>query len=812
MQQYTVTGMSCAACSARVEKAVSAVDGVQSCAVNLLTNSMSVEGTADEDAIISAVKKAGYGAYKKDGKEKVKKTEDIPDDETKKLKKRLWWSVGFLLVLMYMSMGHMMWGWPLPKFFNGNHLAMGLAQLLLTTVIMVINQKFFTSGFRGLLNGSPNMDTLVSLGSAAAYVYSVYELFKLTAVGNSSGMPDFYFESAAMILTLITVGKMLESYSKGKTTNAIKGLMELSPKTATVIRNGEELSVPVEEVAVGDIFIVRSGEIIPVDGAVIKGNCSVDESALTGESIPVEKNENSKVSAATLNTGGYIECRATEVGDDTALSKIIKMIEDVSATKAPIAKIADKVSGVFVPVVIGVALITAAVWLIMGQTVGFALSRAISVLVISCPCSLGLATPVAIMVSSGVGAKHGVLFKTAVSLEQAGKIKAIALDKTGTVTSGNPSVTDVIPFGKTDDGTLVKLAFSIEQKSEHPLSNAIVNYAKEKNISATEAEDFKVFAGNGISGKINGKTVSAGNYNFVGRNALIDENTKQTAEKLSNEGKTPLYFAESGELIGIIAVADAVKPDSAEAVAEFKKMGIKTVMLTGDNKRTAEAVARTAGIDEVISDVLPDGKATEIESLKKYGRVAMVGDGINDAPALTAADIGFAIGNGTDIAADSADVVLMSSSLCDVPLAISLSRKTVKNIKENLFWAFIYNVIGIPIAAGVFINLFGWQLNPMFAAAAMSLSSVCVVTNALRLNLFKYNKKKEVNTMKKTIKIEGMMCGHCSARVKTALEKLPEVENAVVDHKKGTAEITLCGEVSDEVIKNAVEAEGYKVL
>ncbi len=816
MEKYTVTGMSCAACSARVEKAVLGVEGVTSCTVNLLTNSMLVEGTAAEEQIISAVSSAGYGAFKKDGEKAKKTSNDLKDIETPKLVKRLIWSVVFLVVLMYVSMGHMMWGWPLPSFFNNNHIAMGLLQLLLSGIIMVINQKFFVSGFKGIIKGAPNMDTLVSLGSSAAFIYSTYALFLMSdAVLKQNHslvityMHEFYFESAAMILALVTVGKMLEARSKGKTTNAIKGLMKLSPKTANVIIDGKEITIPIEELKKEDVFVVRPGETIPTDGIVIDGITAVDESALTGESNPVDKTANANVSAATVNLSGYIKCKATRVGEDTTLSQIIKMVSDAAATKAPIAKIADKVSGVFVPIVIAVAILTSVVWLFVGESLGFSLARGISVLVISCPCALGLATPVAIMVGSGVGAKLGVLFKTAVSLEETGKVKYVAIDKTGTITKGEPSVTDISSVNS-NDRELLKTAYSLEIRSEHPLSRAIIKKAEEQNLNLEEVNEFKIFSGNGLTANLNGEKIIGGNYNFVSETVKIPANAIKTAEDLAEEGKTPLFFAKGNEFLGIIAVADVIKEDSIEAINELKSMGIKVIMLTGDNEKTADAIGRMVGVDEVISGVLPDGKEAVIKALKQKGKIAMVGDGINDAPALTSADIGIAIGNGTDIAVDAADVVLMKSRLSDVVSAIKLSRKTLKNIKENLFWAFIYNAIGIPIAAGVFIGSLGWKLSPMFAAAAMSLSSVSVVSNALRLNNFK-NRKKENIKMEKRIIIDGMMCGHCSGRVKTVLENLPQVISAEVSHETGEAKIVLNAEISDEILKSTIEAEGYTV-
>ena len=829
MVQYNVTGMSCAACSARVEKAVSKVNGVTSCSVSLLTNSMGVEGSASPDDIIAAVKNAGYGASLKGASpEKAASDDSLKDTQTPLIMKRLIVSVIFTLILMYFSMGHMMWGWPLPSFFDGNHVAMGLVQLLLTVIVMVINQKFFISGFKSLWHKAPNMDTLVALGSSAAFVYSTYALFAMTDAqvkGNADAvmgyMHEFYFESAAMILTLITVGKMLESRSKGKTTDALKSLMKLAPKTAAVIRNGEETVIPAEQVRKGDIFVVRPGESIPVDGIVVEGQSAVNESALTGESIPADKDVGDSVSAATINQSGFLKCEATRVGEDTSLSKIIRMVSDAAATKAPIAKAADKVSGIFVPVVIGIALVTVLVWLLVGQTAGFALARGISVLVISCPCSLGLATPVAVMVGSGQGAKNGILFKTAAALEETGRIEICALDKTGTVTGGEPKVTDIIPVGVSED-ELLKTAYSLETKSEHPLAKAIISYAADKNLSAEDAADFKALPGNGLSAVIGGSKVIGGNLKLAMQHAEISDNIKTQSEKLAEEGKTPLFFCKNRTLSGIIAVADVIKDDSAQAVRELKNMGIKVVMLTGDNERTAKAIGAQAGVDEVIAGVLPDGKASVISRLKAEGKTAMVGDGINDAPALTAADVGIAIGAGTDVAIDAADAVLMKSRLSDVPAAVRLSRAALRNIHENLFWAFIYNAIGIPLAAGVWIPLFHWQLNPMFGAAAMSLSSFCVVTNALRLNFFDIHnadkdkkikpKKKEKNTMTKTMKIEGMMCGHCEAAVKKALEAIPTVSEAAVSHEAGTAVVTLSADTPDDVLRKAVEDKDYKVI
>ena len=832
--------MSCAACSARVEKAVSKVPGVTSCSVSLLTNSMGVEGTAAPEAVIAAVEEAGYGAARKEaraenssrGSASSSAAEDsLKDRETPKMKKRLTASLCFLLPLMYFSMGHMMWNWPVPSFLEGNHVAMGLIQLLLTTAVMVINQKFFISGFKGLIHRAPNMDTLVALGAGASYGYSLYALFAMTdaqmrgdVAGVMSYMHEFYFESAAMILTLITVGKMLEARSKGKTTDALKSLMKLAPKTATVVKNGVEETVSIEQVRKGDVFVVRPGENIPVDGIILEGHSAVNESALTGESIPVDKEAGDAVSAATVNQSGFLRCEATRVGEDTTLSQIIQMVSDAAATKAPIAKVADRVSGVFVPAVIGIALATIAVWLIAGQTIGFALARGISVLVISCPCALGLATPVAIMVGNGMGAKNGIMFKTAVSLEETGKTQIVALDKTGTITSGEPKVTDIIPAASVTESELLAYACALEKKSEHPLARAIIARAEEEKINGSlETEDFHAVPGNGLTGRLNGAGLAGGNLTFIGKKARIPDEARRKAEELSEQGKTPLFFSRDGEFIGIIAVADVIKEDSPRAVKELQNMGIHVVMLTGDNERTAKAIGAQAGVDEVIAGVLPDGKESVIRSLKKKGRAAMVGDGINDAPALTRADIGIAIGAGTDIAIDAADVVLMKSRLSDVPAAIRLSRATLRNIHENLFWAFFYNVIGIPLAAGVWIPLFGWQLNPMFGAAAMSLSSVCVVSNALRLNWFKMydasrdkkiksKKKEEETTMTKTMKIEGMMCGHCEARVKKVLEALPEVDAAEVSHEAGTAVVTLNAEVSDDVLKRTVEDQDYKVL
>lgn len=833
MQQFTITGMSCAACSARIEKAVSKLPGVTSCSVSLLTNSMSVDGSAKPQDIIKAVEHSGYGASLK-GSDDTTSQQSRADEtsgsgETHSLKLRLISSIVFLVPLMYLSMGHMMWGWYIPDILADNHIAMGLIELLLTAVIMVINQRFFISGFKSLFRGAPNMDTLVSLGAGASFVYSTYALFAMTNAqlnGDMNGvmtyMHEFYFESAAMILTLITLGKMLEAYSKGRTTDAIKSLMSLAPKTAVVIRNGEEQTVPVEQVRKGDIFLVRPGENIPVDGVVLDGETAVNESALTGESVPVDKQSGDAVSAATINQSGFIRCEATKVGQDTTLSQIIKMVSDASATKAPIAKIADRVSGVFVPIVIAIAVVSTVVWLVCGQSFGFALARGISVLVISCPCALGLATPVAIMVGGGIGAKHGILFKTAQSLEEAGKVRTVALDKTGTITSGKPRVTDIIPADGVTSDELMRIACSLEIKSEHPLARAIIDKAEEMRLEYGEINDFKALTGSGVKGTINGQEIIGGNLKLIGENAVVPDKMSKTADAIAQSGKTPLFFSKGGALLGIIAVADVIKEDSPEAVRQLRNMGIRVVMLTGDNERTANAIGKQAGVDEVIAGVLPDGKGEVINRLKEHGKVAMVGDGINDAPALTGADVGVAIGAGTDIAIDAADVVLMKSRLSDVPAAIRLSRATLKNIHENLFWAFIYNVIGIPLAAGVFIAAFGWKLNPMYGAAAMSLSSVCVVTNALRLNLFKvYNtgkdrkskrKMKEKRTMKKTLKIEGMMCPHCEATVRKALEELSQVESAEVSHEKGLAVVTLSADISDELLRKTVEDKGYKVL
>ncbi|WP_417151088.1 heavy metal translocating P-type ATPase [Ruminococcus sp.] len=830
MKKFNVTGMSCAACSSRVEKAVSKVEGVQSCSVSLLTNSMGVEGSASDESIIAAVEKAGYGASVAGAEKKQSaETDQLKDKDTPVLMHRLIASVGFLVVLMYISMGHMMWGWPLPAFLADNQIAMGLAQLLLCVIIMVINRKFFISGFKGLIHRSPNMDTLVALGSGASFVYSLYALFAMTDAqvkGNAelvmSYMHEFYFESAAMILTLITVGKMLEAHSKGKTTNALKALLNLAPQKATLLIDGKETEVTVDKVKKGDVFVVRPGESIPVDAEITDGSTAVDESALTGESIPVDKVVGDTVSAGTINKSGFIKCSATAVGEDTALSQIIKMVNDAAATKAPVAKIADKVSGVFVPAVIVIALITIAVWLLCGQTVGYALARGISVLVISCPCALGLATPVAIMVGNGMGARKGILFKTAASLEEAGKTQIAVLDKTGTITKGEPKVTDIIPFEITEN-ELLKYAYSIEAKSEHPLAKAIIVKAEELSLNPYEVTDFKAESGNGLSAEYNGKRIIGGSKKYISSIIGISNDILSKADKLSEEGKTPLFFMKGDKLLGIIAVADVIKDESPQAVKELQNMGIKVVMLTGDNERTAKAVGKLAGVDEVIAGVMPDGKEKVVAELKKQGKVLMVGDGINDAPALTRADIGMAIGSGTDIAIDAADVVFMKSKLTDVPAAVRLSRKTLRNIHENLFWAFIYNVIGIPLAAGVWIPLLGWQLNPMFGAAAMSLSSFCVVTNALRLNFFditnpkkdrkiKYKSKKDDNAMTKTMKIDGMMCSHCEGRVKQSLEGLAQVSQAEVSHEKGTAVVTLTAEVSNDVLKKTVEDQGYNVI
>ena len=828
LKQYNVTGMSCAACSARVEKAVSAVNGVTSCSVNLLTNSMGVEGTASESDIISAVEKAGYGAYPK-GAEKAKSNEDTESKEIKAMKNRLIWSSVFLVILMYFSMGYSMWGWYVPKFLDGNYIAVGIIQLLLTLIIMFINRKFFINGFKGVINRSPNMDTLVALGSGASFVYSLYALFAMTYAqmnGNTHHvmhlMHEFYFESSAMILTLITVGKTLEAHSKGKTTNALKSLINLAPKSAVIIRDGKEISVPVENIRKGNIFIVRSGENIAADGIIIDGTCAVDESALTGESIPADKSVGDYVSSGTINKSGFIKCEALKVGEETALSKIIRMVEDASATKAPVAKIADKVSGIFVPVVIGIAVITLIIWLIAGESFGFALARSISVLVISCPCALGLATPVAIMVGNGVGAKNGILFKTALALEETGKINTVVLDKTGTVTVGKPEVTDIIVSDGFSENEFLSSAVSIEKKSEHPLALAIIKKAEEIGINPEEVTDFKVFAGNGLSAVMNNSEISGGNLDFISSKVTVPQKFKSISEKLSEQGKTPMFFCKDNTFMGIIAVADVIKEDAPQAISELHNMGMRVVMLTGDNERTAKAIANQVGADEVIAGVLPDGKESVIRNLKKSGKVAMVGDGINDAPALARADIGIAVGSGTDIAIDSADVVLMKSHAVDIPASIRLSRKTLKNIHENLFWAFIYNIIGIPLATGVFIPIFELKLNPMFGAFAMSISSFCVVSNALRLNLFDiYNSAKDKKikskserksfSMQKTIKIEGMMCGHCEATVKKALEAVSGVESAEVSHEKGTAVVELNTAVSDDILKKAVEDKDYTV-
>ncbi len=858
MEQYIVTGMSCAACSARVEKAVSNVEGVTSCSVSLLTNSMGVEGDVSPAEVIAAVEAAGYGAASKAAEgghkneaAKMPGEELLEDKETPILKRRLMMSLCFLLPLMYVSMGHMMWNWPVPGVFAGNHVAMGLFQLLFTTAVMIVNQKFFISGFKSLWHRAPNMDTLVALGAGASYVYSTYALFAMTDAQMRMDMDavmaymhEFYFESAAMILTLITVGKMLEAHSKGKTTDALKSLMKLAPKTAVVVRDGMEQEVPVNQVRSGDIFVVRPGENIPVDGVVREGSSAVNESALTGESIPVDKEAGSQVSAATVNQSGYLRCEATRVGEDTTLSQIIQMVSDAAATKAPIAKIADKVSGVFVPTVISIAAVTIVIWLLAGSSLGFALARGISVLVISCPCALGLATPVAIMVGNGMGAKNGIMFKTAVSLEETGKTQIVALDKTGTITRGEPKVTDIMPEGSVSEEELLKMAYALERKSEHPLARAVTDLAQERGIGGNEVSDFQAVPGNGLCGRLGEEYLTGGNLDYIKKSASVSIETEQKAVQLAEEGKTPLFFAKDGRLVGVIAVADVIKEDSPDAVKELQNMGIRVVMLTGDNERTARAIGRQAGVDEVIAGVLPDGKESVIRDLKSTGRTAMVGDGINDAPALTRADIGIAIGAGTDIAIDAADVVLMKSRLSDVPAAIRLSRATLRNIHENLFWAFFYNVIGIPLAAGVWYPLFGWKLNPMFGAAAMSLSSFCVVTNALRLNWFKMHdaskdkrlkrqivisnkekdmgreelpdsasqEKKEESAMTKTMKIEGMMCGHCEARVKKCLEALPQVDEAAVSHEAGTAVLTLNAEVADDVLKKTVEDQDYQVL
>ena len=833
MEQYTVTGMSCAACSARVEKAVSAVPGVTSCSVSLLTNSMGVEGTASAEAVVSAVQAAGYGASLKGAScapTAAAQEDALADRETPALKRRLIASLGFLLALMYVSMGHMMWGWPLPACLADNHVAMGLLQMLLTIAVMVINQKFFINGFRSLLHGAPNMDTLVALGAAASFGYSTYALFAMTGAqvrGDAAAvmqyMHEFYFESAAMILALITVGKMLEARSKGKTTDALRSLMKLAPQTATLVRGGQELSVPIAQVRRGDVFVVRPGESIPVDGVVLEGESAVNESALTGESIPVDKAVGDSVSAATTNQSGFLRCEATRVGEDTTLSQIIKMVSDAAATKAPIAKVADRVSGVFVPTVIALAILTTAVWLLCGQSIGFALARGISVLVISCPCALGLATPVAIMVGNGLGAKNGILFKTAVSLEETGKTEIVALDKTGTITQGEPRVTDVLPAEGMTQGALLSLAAALEQRSEHPLARAVMMRAEEDGLTAAPVGDFRALPGNGLTATLSGETLLGGSLSFVSSQVDVPRSIRQKAEALAEEGKTPLLFAQAGRLAGVIAVADVIKTDSPAAIAALRNMGIRVVMLTGDNEKTARAIGRLAGVDEVIAGVLPEGKESVIRHLQAQGRVAMVGDGINDAPALTRADIGIAIGAGTDVAIDAADVVLMKSRLSDVPAAIRLSRATLRNIHENLFWAFFYNVIGIPLAAGVWIPLFGWTLNPMFGAAAMSLSSFCVVSNALRLNLFKlhdagkdkkinrHSKHKEETTMVKTMKIEGMMCGHCEAAVKKALEAIDGVASAEVSHTDGTAVVTLSKPVENAVLRKAVEDKDYTV-
>ena len=840
MEQYHVTGMSCAACSSRVEKAVSKVSGVESCSVSLLTNSMGVEGTASPEAVIAAVEAAGYGASCKgrgagtssgsgNGASGGGTEADLLEDtETPVLKKRLIWSIIFLVVLMYFSMGHMMWGWPVPEAMADNHVAMGLLQLLLTAAVMVINQKFFISGFRSLWHRAPNMDTLVALGSTAAFGYSTYSLFAMTGAqvrGDMDGvmqyMHEFYFETAAMILALITVGKMLEARSKGKTTDALKNLMKLAPKTAVVLRDGTETEVPVEQVVKGDVFVVRPGENIPVDGIVLEGISAVNEAALTGESIPADKKPGDQVSAATVNQSGFLKCEASRVGEDTTLSQIIRMVSDAAATKAPIAKIADKVSGVFVPAVIGIAAVTIVIWLLCGQSIGYALARGISVLVISCPCALGLATPVAIMVGNGMGAKNGILFKTAVSLEEAGKVNTVVLDKTGTITRGEPKVTDLIMAEGVSEAELLETAYALEARSEHPLAGAVVAMAEEKKLKVCDVQDFMILPGNGLTAVDNGDQLIGGSLTFLNDRIGVPDDVKTVAQRLAEEGKTPLLFARSKKILGVIAVADVIKEDSPEAIRQLQNMGIEVVMLTGDNERTAAAVGKQAGVDQVIAGVLPDGKEAEIRRLRRKGKVAMVGDGINDAPALTRADIGIAIGAGTDVAIDAADVVLMNSKLSDVPAAIRLSRATLKNIHENLFWAFIYNIIGIPLAAGVWIPLFGWQLNPMFGAAAMSLSSFCVVTNALRLNLFdmrnaakdkQIKRKQEEKTMEKTMKIEGMMCGHCEATVKKALEALDGVDHADVSHEQDQAVVTLKEDVADDVLKKAVEDKDYNVV
>ena len=840
MEQYHVTGMSCAACSSRVEKAVSKVPGVESCSVSLLTNSMGVEGTASPEAVIAAVEAAGYGASCKGRGAGISggsgngasgggaEADLLEDTETPVLKKRLIWSIIFLVVLMYFSMGHMMWGWPVPEAMADNHVAMGLLQLLLTAAVMVINQKFFISGFRSMWHRAPNMDTLVALGSTAAFGYSTYSLFAMTGAqvqGDMDGvmqyMHEFYFETAAMILALITVGKMLEARSKGKTTDALKNLMKLAPKTAVVLRDGAETEVPVEQVAKGDLFVVRPGENIPVDGIVLEGISAVNEAALTGESIPADKKPGDQISAATVNQSGFLKCEASRVGEDTTLSQIIKMVSDAAATKAPIAKIADKVSGVFVPAVIGIAAVTIVIWLLCGQSIGYALARGISVLVISCPCALGLATPVAIMVGNGMGAKNGILFKTAVSLEEAGKVNTVVLDKTGTITKGEPKVTDLIMAEGVSEAELLETAYALEARSEHPLAGAVVAMAEEKKLKVCDVQDFMILPGNGLTAVNNGDQLIGGSLTFLSERIGVPDDVKTVAQRLAEEGKTPLLFTRSKKILGVIAVADVIKEDSPEAIHQLQNMGIEVVMLTGDNERTAAAVGKQAGVDQVIAGVLPDGKEAEIRRLRRKGKVAMVGDGINDAPALTRADIGIAIGAGTDVAIDAADVVLMNSKLSDVPAAIRLSRATLKNIHENLFWAFIYNIIGIPLAAGVWIPLFGWQLNPMFGAAAMSLSSFCVVTNALRLNLFdmrnaakdkQIKRKQEETTMEKTMKIEGMMCGHCEATVKKALEALDGVDHADVSHEQDQAVVTLKEDVADDVLKKAVEDKDYNVV